>query len=88
MTTSLLDEHVYIIKEKMYDVQHVQHFRKINMTYELEEINYKGYRTVLTEEELTDLRNHFRSYDIKRESFICGGENDPTVEEYYTITKK
>lgn len=41
----------------------------------------------ISDEEFEIVKERFRNYKLSRSSVICGGENDPSIEEYVLVEK-
>ena len=57
--------------------------RKVNMSWENGEEN----NLIITDQEFDLIKEEFSEFRLSRGYYICGGENDSSIEEYVLVEK-
>lgn len=39
----------------------------------------------INDEDFDKIKEHFKNYKLSRDEYICGGVNDPTIEEHVLV---
>lgn len=83
--TDLIDKYKQTTSRKLEN--HTKFPLTFNLTRRMECEFGDGDNWELNDELLELLNQEFKDYTLTLNSYICGGENDPTVEDYMTISR-